>query len=173
LHAYADWPTQALLRGFATAPEIQAFGITLRLVPRSPMADDAHCGLPHRRRGIFVAAFYSKGLYEALVAIPMHIITLSVVSVLVGWLSTLILLSDLDNLSLLEFGVGVTGAAFAGGLLAPLFGISITCEYGLSLSGTFIAWLGATSLLALVNLARHGHILCGRRRPHGNRAMQV
>jgi uncharacterized membrane protein YeaQ/YmgE (transglycosylase-associated protein family) len=103
----------------------------------------------------------------------MHIITLSVVSVLVGWLSTLILLSDLDNLSLLDFGVGVRGAALAGGLLAPLLGISTTCEYGLSLSGAFIAWLGATSLLALVNLARHGHILCGRRRPHGNRAMQV
>jgi uncharacterized membrane protein YeaQ/YmgE (transglycosylase-associated protein family) len=137
------------------------------------MADDVHCGLPHRRRGRFVAAFYSKGLYDALVAIPMHIITLSVVSVLVGWLSTLILLSDLDNLSLLDFGVGVTGAALAGGLSAPLFGISTTCEYGLALSGTFISLLGAMSLLALVNLARHGHILCGRRRPHGNRAMQV
>jgi uncharacterized membrane protein YeaQ/YmgE (transglycosylase-associated protein family) len=165
----AGSPTQALLRGFATAPEIQAFGITLRPVPTSPMADDVHCGLPHRRRGRFVAGFYSKRLYDALVGIPMHIITLSVVSVLVGWLSTLILLSDLDNLSLLDFGVGVTGAALAGGLLAPLFGISTTCEYGLALSGTFISWLGAMSLLALVNLARHGHILCGRGRPHGSR----
>jgi uncharacterized membrane protein YeaQ/YmgE (transglycosylase-associated protein family) len=99
----------------------------------------------------------------------MHIITLSVVSVLVGWLSTLILLSDLDNLSLLDFGVGVTGAALAGGLLAPLFGISTTCEYGLALSGTFISWLGALSLLALVNLARHGRIRCERRRPHASR----
>ena len=50
----------------------------------------------------------------------MYIITLAVVSVLVGWLSTLILLSDLDNLSLLD-GVGVTGTALAGGLSAPLF----------------------------------------------------
>ena len=104
--------------------------------------------------------FYWKRLYDALVVLPMDIITLSAVSVLVGWLSTLILLSDLDNLSLLDFGVGVTGAAWAGGLSALLFGI-------------FISWLGAIRLLALVNLARHGHVLCGRRRPHGNRAMQV
>ena len=72
----------------------------------------------------------------------MDIITLSAVSVLVGWLSTLILLSDLDNLSLLDFGVRVTGTAWAGGLSALLFGI-------------FISWLGAIRLLALVNLARH------------------
>ncbi len=99
----------------------------------------------------------------------MHIITLSIVSVLVGWLATLILLSDLDNLSLLDLGVSVMGAALVSGLLAPFFGISTTGEYGLTLLGTFMAWLGAVSLLALVNLARHGHILCGRRRSHGSR----
>lgn len=97
----------------------------------------------------------------------MHIVTLFVVSMLVGWLATLILLSDLRSCSLLDFAVSVTGAALVGGLLAPLFGIRTTTgEYGLTLSGTLMAWLGAMSLLALVNLARHGHILCGPRRPH-------
>jgi hypothetical protein len=61
-----------------------------------------------RRRSLWATAqkarqirrnLFSKRLYDALVGIPMHIITLLVVSVLVGWLSTLILLSDLDNLS--------------------------------------------------------------------------
>jgi len=99
----------------------------------------------------------------------MHIITISIVSVLVGWLSTLILLSDIDSLSLLDLGVSVTGAALVGGLLAPVFGISPTGAYGLTLSGTFISWFGAISLLAIVNFARHGHILCGRRRLHGSR----
>jgi uncharacterized membrane protein YeaQ/YmgE (transglycosylase-associated protein family) len=99
----------------------------------------------------------------------MHIVTLSIVSVLVGWLATLILLSDLDSLSLLDLGVSIAGAALVGGLLAPFFGISTTGEYGLTLLGTFMAWLGAVSLLALVNLLRHGHILCGRRRPHRSR----
>ena len=95
----------------------------------------------------------------------MNIVTLSIVAVLVGWLATLILLSDVDSLSLLDFGVGITGAALVGGLLAPFFGISTTGEYGFTLSGTFVSWLGAMSLLALVNLARHGHIACRRRRP--------
>jgi uncharacterized membrane protein YeaQ/YmgE (transglycosylase-associated protein family) len=99
----------------------------------------------------------------------MNIVTLLVVAVLVGWLATLILHSDVDSLSLLDLGVGVAGAALVGGLLAPFFGISTTGEYGLTLSGTFVSWLGAMSLLALVNLARHGRILCDGRRPHGNR----
>jgi len=98
----------------------------------------------------------------------MNIVTLSIVALLVGWLATLILHSDLDSLSLLDLGVGVTGAALVGGLLAPFFGISTTGKYGFTLSGTSVSWLGAMSLLALVNLARHGHILCRRRRPHGN-----
>lgn len=100
----------------------------------------------------------------------MHMVTLSVVSLLVGWLATLILLSDLHSCSLLDFAVSVAGAALVGGLLAPILGIATTTgEYGLTLSGTVMAWLGAMSLLALVNLARHGHILCGRRRSHGSR----
>lgn len=95
----------------------------------------------------------------------MNILTLSIVVVLVGWLATLILQSDVDSLSLLDVAVGVTGAALVGGLLGPFFGISTAGEYGLTLSGTFLSWLGALSLVALVNLARHGHIQCGRRPP--------
>jgi uncharacterized membrane protein YeaQ/YmgE (transglycosylase-associated protein family) len=102
----------------------------------------------------------------------MNIVTLSIVAVLVGWLATLILHSDVDSLSLLDLAVGVTGAAVVGGLLAPRFGISTTGEYGLTLSGTFVSWLGAMSLLALVNLVRHGHIRCGHGRPPGNRGFQ-
>jgi hypothetical protein len=100
----------------------------------------------------------------------MHIVTLSILSVLVGWLATLSLLSDLENLALLDLGVSVMGAALVGGLLAPIFGIAtITGEYGLTLSGTIMAWLGGLSLLAVVNLARHGHILCRRRQRHGHK----
>jgi len=116
-------------------------------------------------------AFCFKERYEcACEESRMHILTLSILSVLVGWLATLILLSDLESCSLLDLGVGITGAALVGGLLAPFLGISTTTgEYGLTLSGTVMAWLGALILLALVNLARHGHILCGRRQRHGHR----
>jgi len=94
----------------------------------------------------------------------MNIVVLSIVAVLVGWLATLTLNRNVDSLCLFDLGVGVTGAALVGGLLAPFFGISTTGEYGLTLSGTVISWLGAMSLLALVNLARHGHFLCQRQR---------
>jgi uncharacterized membrane protein YeaQ/YmgE (transglycosylase-associated protein family) len=93
-----------------------------------------------------------------------NILMLVIVILLAGWLATLILQSDVDSLSLLDLAVGVTGAALVGGLLGPFFGISATGEYGFTLSGTFVSWLGALSLVALVNLARHGHIQCGRRR---------
>jgi uncharacterized membrane protein YeaQ/YmgE (transglycosylase-associated protein family) len=96
----------------------------------------------------------------------MSIVTLSVVALLAGWLATLVLERDVDNLSLVDVTVGVAGAALVGGLLAPFLGISTAGEYGFTLSGTFVSWLGAMSLLVLVNLARHGRIRCGRPRPH-------
>ena len=99
----------------------------------------------------------------------MNIVTLSIVAVLVGWLATLILYSDVEGLSLLDLAVGIIGAALVGGLLAPFLGISMTGEYGFTLSGTFLSWLGALSLLALVNLVRHGHVQCGHRRPPATR----
>jgi uncharacterized membrane protein YeaQ/YmgE (transglycosylase-associated protein family) len=94
----------------------------------------------------------------------MGMATLCVAALLVGWLATLILQSDLDHLSALDVIVGVTGAGLVGGLLAPVLGISTVGEYGFTLSGTFLSWLGGLTLLALVNLMRHGHVRCGRRR---------
>lgn len=94
----------------------------------------------------------------------MGIVTLCVAALLVGWLSTLILQSDLDHLSLLDVIVGVTGAGLVGGLLAPVLGISTFGEYGFTLSGTILSWLGGLTLLSLVNLMRYGHFRCGRRR---------
>jgi len=94
----------------------------------------------------------------------MDMVTLPILAVLVGWLATLVLHTDVDKLSALDVGVGVTGAALVGGLLAPFLGISTTGEYGFTLLGTLVSWLGALSLLALVNLARRGSIWCGRGR---------
>jgi uncharacterized membrane protein YeaQ/YmgE (transglycosylase-associated protein family) len=99
----------------------------------------------------------------------MSIVAPSLVALLAGWLATLLLQTDVNKLSLLDVIVGITGAALVGGLLAPVMGISTVGEYGFTLSGTLVSWLGAISLLALVNLARHGHIRCGSSRPKGNR----
>jgi uncharacterized membrane protein YeaQ/YmgE (transglycosylase-associated protein family) len=93
----------------------------------------------------------------------MDVVTLLTVAVLVGWLATLSLQARIDNVSLVDFIIAVTGAGLAGGFLAPYLGISPTGEYGLSLSGTLISWAGATALLAVSNLVRYGRLQCDRR----------
>lgn len=93
----------------------------------------------------------------------MDIVTLLTVAVLVGWLATLSLQARIDQVSVVDFSIAVTGAGIAGGVLAPYLGISTGGEYGLTLSGTVISWAGATALLAVFNLLRYGRIQCERR----------
>jgi uncharacterized membrane protein YeaQ/YmgE (transglycosylase-associated protein family) len=93
----------------------------------------------------------------------MNVTTLLTMAVLVGWLATLITHAETDDVSLLDFAVAVSAAALAGGLLAPLLGISATGEFGLTLSGTLFSWSCATLLLAAVNLVRFGTLRRNRR----------
>lgn len=88
----------------------------------------------------------------------MNPITLIALSIVVGWLATLVLHADVDRVSVLDFGIGIVGAAIAARMLAPLVGVSITSDYGLTLSGTALTFGGAVVLLALVNLLRHRRI---------------
>jgi uncharacterized membrane protein YeaQ/YmgE (transglycosylase-associated protein family) len=84
----------------------------------------------------------------------MDILILLTVAVLTGWLTTLLLHRRIDNVSLLDFAIAITGAALTGGLLAPSLGIAITGEFGLTLAGTLATWAGAMILLAIANLTR-------------------
>jgi len=85
----------------------------------------------------------------------MDVVTLLMVAVLVGWLATLILQGKNDDVYVCDFSIAVTGAALAGGLIAPSLGISPTGQYGLTL---------ATALLAAANLLRYGRLRGDRRR---------
>ena len=91
----------------------------------------------------------------------MSVITLLILSVLVGWLATLALYSDIGRVSLPDFATGVIGAAIAGGLAARVLGIPMIGEYGFTLWGALASWVGAMSLLAVANLIRRGQLLCG------------
>jgi uncharacterized membrane protein YeaQ/YmgE (transglycosylase-associated protein family) len=102
----------------------------------------------------------------------MDTVTLLTVAVLVGWLATLILQGKNKDVSLFDFSIAVSGAALAGGLLAPTLGIAPTGEYGLSLSCTLISWGGATALLAVVNLLRYGRLRDRRRAARKDPRMQ-
>lgn len=93
----------------------------------------------------------------------MEVVALLTVAVLAGWLATLILHAEIAEISLVNFSVAIAGALLAGLVLAPSLGISPTGEYGLSLAGTVLAWAGAMTLLAIVNLLRYGRLRCQRR----------
>jgi uncharacterized membrane protein YeaQ/YmgE (transglycosylase-associated protein family) len=93
----------------------------------------------------------------------MSVMALLILSVLVGWLATLILYSDIGRVSLPDFVTGVIGAGIAGGLVAPVFGIPMIGEYGFTLLGALASWVGAMSLLAVTNLVRRGQLRCGPR----------
>jgi uncharacterized membrane protein YeaQ/YmgE (transglycosylase-associated protein family) len=93
----------------------------------------------------------------------MNVTTLLTMSVLVGWLATLITHSETDDVSLADFAIAVSAAALGGGLVAPLLGISPTGEFGLTLSGTLFSWGCATIVLATVNLLRFGTLHRSRR----------
>ena len=93
----------------------------------------------------------------------MNVTTLLTMAVLVGWLATLITQSETDDVSLTDFAIAVGAAALAGGLLAPLLGISPTGEFGLTLSGTLFSWACATLVLGTVNLLRFGTLRRNRR----------
>ncbi len=82
-------------------------------------------------------------------------------AVLVGWLATLVMHTDVDQVSLVDSTVGVIGAGLVGGLLAPACGILRTGECGFTLLGAFVSWLGAIGLVAIINLARCGRVRSG------------
>jgi uncharacterized membrane protein YeaQ/YmgE (transglycosylase-associated protein family) len=93
----------------------------------------------------------------------MDVVTLLTMAVLVGWLATLILQAEIDDVCIFDFSIAVTGAALTGGLLCPSLGIALTGECGLTLWGTLVSWAGATTLLGVVNLARYGRLRRGGR----------
>ena len=90
----------------------------------------------------------------------MSVMTFLILSVLVGWLATLILHSDIGRVSLPDFATGVIGAGI-GGLVAPVLGIPMSGEYGFTFWGALASWVGAMSLLAVANLIRRGQWRCG------------
>jgi len=95
----------------------------------------------------------------------MHIVTLLVLVLLVGWLATLIMETDVQKVSLLNFVVGIVGAWLGGGVLGPLFGISAISEYGFSIAGTLVSLLAAMFLLAVVKFARRSSARSAERAP--------
>ena len=81
------------------------------------------------------------------------------VGALIGWLASMVMRTDAQQGGLLNIVVGIVGAML-GGFLLPLlgFGGSTINNNDFSVSGLFVAFVGAVILLAIVNLAQRGRV---------------
>ena len=94
----------------------------------------------------------------------MSIIALILLSLLVGWLATLILQCDINNLFARDFTIAALGAGVTAVLADRYLGIGVMGEFGLTLSGVTIMWVGSLALLSATNLVRYGSPMCRRAR---------
>jgi uncharacterized membrane protein YeaQ/YmgE (transglycosylase-associated protein family) len=88
----------------------------------------------------------------------MHIILWLIIGGILGWIASLIMHTDAQQGIFLNVVVGIIGAMVAGLLLTPLLGIDTINQNNLSLPGLLVSLLGASILLALVNLLRRGTV---------------
>jgi uncharacterized membrane protein YeaQ/YmgE (transglycosylase-associated protein family) len=97
----------------------------------------------------------------------MTIVAFAILSLLVGWLATLTLQSDLQSLAARDFAIATLGAGLAATIVARYFGITATGEFGFTLIGITATWAGALIALSISNWFRFGQVMCCRRARRG------
>ncbi len=85
-----------------------------------------------------------------------NLIVWLVVGGVVGWIASMIMRTDAQQGLFLNVIVGIIGAALAGWLLSPMFGVGSINQGDFSLGGLVVSLLGSVILLAIVNLVRRG-----------------
>ena len=85
-----------------------------------------------------------------------NLIVWLVIGGVVGWIASMIMRTDAQQGLFLNVIVGIVGAALAGWLLSPVFGVGSINQGDFSLGGLVVSLLGAVILLAIVNLVRRG-----------------
>ena len=84
----------------------------------------------------------------------MNVIMWLVVGGVIGWLASLLMKTDSQQGILLNVVVGIVGAVVAGWVISPLAGVGTINEGNFSLPSLVVSFLGASILLAVVNLFR-------------------
>ena len=85
-----------------------------------------------------------------------NIIVWLVVGGLIGWVASMIMRTDGQQGLFLNVIVGIVGAALGGWLISPLVGVPTINQDVFSIGALVVSLLGATILLAIVNLIRRG-----------------
>jgi uncharacterized membrane protein YeaQ/YmgE (transglycosylase-associated protein family) len=86
----------------------------------------------------------------------MYVVAVLVLAVLVGWIATLIMQTDIQRVCLVNFSVAILGAGAGAGILGPYFGITPIDHSGFNLPSILVAWLAAMLLVGTTNLLRRG-----------------
>ena len=81
-----------------------------------------------------------------------------IVGGVIGWIASIFMRTDAQQGIFLNVVVGIVGAALAGWLISPLFGIPTINQDAFSIGSLFVSLLGAVILLAIVNLFRRGSV---------------
>jgi uncharacterized membrane protein YeaQ/YmgE (transglycosylase-associated protein family) len=88
----------------------------------------------------------------------MNFIIWLVVGGVIGWLASLMMKTDGQQGIILNVVVGIVGAMLGGWLLSPLLGVGTINQDNFSLPALLVSFLGASILLAVVNLIRRGSV---------------
>jgi uncharacterized membrane protein YeaQ/YmgE (transglycosylase-associated protein family) len=81
-----------------------------------------------------------------------YLVAWLIVGSAVGWLASLMVSGDARQDRLFNIAVGVVGAALAGWLISPVFGVPTINQGGFSLGAFFVSLIGAVFFLAIINL---------------------
>lgn len=88
----------------------------------------------------------------------MNIIVWLIVGGIIGWLASMMMKTDGQQGIILNVVVGVVGAMLGGWFISPLVGVGTINQDTFSIGALVVSFLGATILLAVVNLIRRGSV---------------
>jgi uncharacterized membrane protein YeaQ/YmgE (transglycosylase-associated protein family) len=81
-----------------------------------------------------------------------------IVGGIIGWLASIFMKTDGQQGIVLNVVVGIVGAMLGGWLISPLLGVGTINQDSFSLPALLVSFLGASILLAIVNLVRRGRL---------------
>lgn len=88
----------------------------------------------------------------------MNFIIWLIVGGLIGWLASMLMRTNDQQGMFLNVVVGIVGAMLAGWLISPLLGVGTINQNNFSLPALFVSLVGASILLAIVNVFRRGSV---------------
>jgi len=87
-----------------------------------------------------------------------NVIVWQVMGGVIGWLTSLVMKMDDQEVIWLNVTVGIAGAGLAGWVVSPLVGAGTIHQAHFSLASLLVSLVGAVIVLAVVNLVRPGDV---------------